>query len=234
MCTVTLLATSEKDFILTSNRDEAEVRKTIPPKIYKEGEVKLLFPKDAVAGGTWIGVSERNRLICLLNGGFETHVRKEQYRLSRGVVVKNLLLAEKVVEEIENYDFLDIEPFTTIIVDWNKGQKFFEFVWDGNRKHLKELQLKTHLWSSSPLYTSEMKNLRQAWFSEFQKKSKKPAEDELWDFHHTGGKGDKNVDLIMDRGFIKTKSITQVVKTGSLIEMTYEDLQTRTIYKNNF
>jgi len=28
-------------------------------KIYEEEGVKLLYPKDAVAGGTWIGISEK-------------------------------------------------------------------------------------------------------------------------------------------------------------------------------
>ena len=58
------------------------------------------FPKDAAAGGTWIGVSEKKRLICLLNGGFTAHTREESYRLSRGVVVTQLLSAENFKETI--------------------------------------------------------------------------------------------------------------------------------------
>ena len=36
MCTVTYLPIGNKDFILTSNRDEDVNRKTISPKIYTE------------------------------------------------------------------------------------------------------------------------------------------------------------------------------------------------------
>ena len=234
MCTVTLIAASGTDFILTSNRDEAEGRKTIPPKKYQENNVTLLYPKDAVAGGTWIGLSERKRLICLLNGGFDAHERKENYRKSRGIVVTDLLKTNNFNEEICNYNLIGIEPFTLIVVEWQQGLRFMEFVWDGNEEHRKELPLKNHLWSSSPLYSSEMKKLREAWFSEFQKKTKKPSKEEVWNFHHSGGHGDKNVDLIMDREFVKTKSITQVVKAGDGVEMIYEDLLLKEIQKFPF
>ena len=69
MCTVTYLPLGDHNFILTSNRDVAPKRETTPPKEYNEVGVKLTYPKDKLAGGTWIGVSEKKRLICLLNGG---------------------------------------------------------------------------------------------------------------------------------------------------------------------
>ena len=85
MCTVTYLPLGNNDFILTSNRDEDPKRKTIPPKEYLEDGVKLTYPKDELAGGTWIGLSEKSRLICLLNGGFTKHSREESYRMSSWV-----------------------------------------------------------------------------------------------------------------------------------------------------
>lgn len=235
MCTVTLIASksSPGDFILTSNRDEAAERKTIPPRNYSENGTTMLYPKDETAGGTWIGISGHERLICLLNGGFENHVREEKYRKSRGVVVKDLLAVVDVDREIEKYDFRNIEPFSIILVEWKRDLRFLEFVWDGSVKHLKELDLKSHLWSSSPLYTPEMKELRITWFKEFSR-SADPSAENLWEFHHTGGVGNKNLDLIMDRGFVKTKSITQVVKQGVILRMIYEDLSTRKITKVSF
>src|SRR5690606_27855602 len=75
MCTLTFIPKGNFDFIITSNRDEASFRKTLPPKTYVVDGEKLVYPKDEVAGGTWIGVSSRNRLVCLLNGGFIAHER---------------------------------------------------------------------------------------------------------------------------------------------------------------
>ena len=77
MCTITLFPLSgiKKGFVLTSNRDEVSGRQTLPPDFSENKGRKMLFPKDGVAGGTWIGVSDRQRLVCLMNGGFEKHQR---------------------------------------------------------------------------------------------------------------------------------------------------------------
>ena len=85
--------------MLISNRDEAVSRKTIPPKLYEENEVSLVYPKDEVAGGTWIGSSSKNRLLCLLNGAFVKHDRKSSYKKSRGIIVKELLGVSDVFTE---------------------------------------------------------------------------------------------------------------------------------------
>ena len=53
MCSVSFVPL-EDGFLLTSNRDEKRFRPTIEPKIYLENKVKLLYPKDEKAGGTWI------------------------------------------------------------------------------------------------------------------------------------------------------------------------------------
>ena len=78
-----------------------------------------------------------------------------------------------------------------------------------------------------------MKSLREEWFAEFQAKSKITPEG-IWEFHHSAGKGDKHIDVIMDRGFIKTQSITQVIYDGKEVKMIYEDLKTGETVETNF
>jgi len=56
-------------------------------------------------------------------------------------------------------------------------------------------------------------------------KTVRPSEEELLKFHKTAGEDDLNSNLIMDRGFVKTKSITQISKKEGIIKMCYEDLQ---------
>jgi len=225
MCTVTFVSKDKGDFILTSNRDELPERKTIPPELVFENNTNLLYPKDAVAGGTWIGVSDKKRAINLLNGAFKPHERKPSYRQSRGVVVKDLLVAEDVVEAIKNYDFQGVEPFTVILVEWSRSLKLYTLVWDEKQKHFDSLSPGFYIWSSSPLYSESMKKLRARWFNDFIK-STSADEKGLLHFHQTSGEGDKNTDLIMDRGFIKTVSITQIVKKQETTSMLYKDLQT--------
>lgn len=223
MCTVTFLYKGEENFILTSNRDEAPTRKTLLPAVYEVNGNNMLFPQDELAGGTWIGASDNNRLVCLLNGAFENHVRQVPYRKSRGVVVKEFLAANTIIPFVEAYDFSNIEPFTLIIADWNKELRLFELVWDGTEKHFGQLPLVPHIWSSSSLYDSRMKAIRKGWFSDFLKENKQDAESIL-DFHHTAGREDKNTAVLMDRGFVKTVSITQVHKSGMNVYMNYENI----------
>ncbi|QED36233.1 NRDE family protein [Antarcticibacterium arcticum] len=235
MCTVTLtpLPDYKYGFVLTSSRDEAPGREALPPDFYLEAGVKLLYPMDKESGGSWIGISENSRVICLLNGGREAHERNVSYRLSRGVVVKDLLKAAIIDETIHTYNLINIEPFTIITADWNHGLRFLEIMWDGSEKHIRELDLTNHLWSSSPLYDTGMKKQRNEWFKNFMREKELTPEN-LWDFHHSAGIGDKNIDVIMDRGFVRTQSITQIINNSAETEMIFKDLQKEKITEKTF
>lgn len=226
MCTVTLVPLQNNDFVLISNRDEALSRNSIAPEFYNYKNAQLLYPKDVDSGGTWIGLSDQKRLICLLNGGFEIHERQEKYRQSRGVVVKDFLSCNDLNEVIQKYNLMDIEPFTMILVDWNNELKFYELVWDSKQRHFQALKNEPHIWSSSTLYNEDMRKERQQWFQEF-KENNELNPDSLYKFHHTAGRGNSDYGVIMDRGFVKTTSITQVEKNNDAVEMRYEDMSTK-------
>ena len=234
MCTVTLIPVKDSNFILTSNRDEAITRSTLTPDFYVVEGVRMLLPKDAHAGGTWIGISEQNRMVCLLNGGFKNHKRKEKYRQSRGIVVTDMLAAKNILTFLSTYNFKNIEPFTIVMADWQTTMLFFEIVWDGIALHKRVLDgTKVHIWSSSTLYCADMKNKREHWFSSFQKKQLLTSES-LLEFHKNAGIGDPHIDLQIDRGVLKTRSITQIVKEDEEISMRYENLQDKSVFNNNF
>lgn len=222
MCTVTYLPLGDHNFILTSNRDEDPKRKTIAPKEYVEDGVKLTYPKDELAGGTWIGLSEKKRLICLLNGGFEKHKRVESYRMSRGVIVKEFLKVADVITVIEQFNFEGIEPFTIVLIDWNNGLNAYELVWDGAQKHFEKLANEPKIWSSSTLYTQEMKQLRRDWFNEWLQENEKFSQKDIFDFHTDETKGTADVSLKMKRLQVKTVSVTTVLKEGNKAGMKYQ------------
>lgn len=221
-------------FVLTSNRDEAPGRRTLPPRPYTVDGAELLFPKDELAGGTWVGASSRQRLICLLNGGFVAHKRQVRYRMSRGIVVTHLLSAEDAITGIEQFNFNDIEPFTMVIADWQKDYQLHQAVWDGSQIHREELPWAPRIWSSSLLYSDEMKIKRERWFSDFLFDSIQPSGNELLKFHKTAGEGDAQSDLLIDRGYVKTKSISQFQKNGSVGQFIYEDLEDGSLTKLEF
>ena len=140
-------------------------------------------------------------------------------------MVTDLLKAENIEAKIEAYNFDGIEPFTIVIADWNTELKFFELVWDESQKHFKELPLESKIWSSSTLYDEEQKKVRRHWFKDFKSKNKLSS-NSLLEFHKTAGSGNDDYGVIMDRGFVKTTSITQIEKTEDAIEMQFYNLNT--------
>lgn len=224
MCTVTYLPLGNNNFILTSNRDETPLRKTISPKDYVENGVTLTYPKDELAGGTWIGLSERKRLVCLLNGGFVIHKREAPYKMSRGVIVKKILATENAVLFINDFNFEGIEPFTLVLVDWKKELNTYELVWDGTTKHFKKLPEKPVIWSSSTLYTEDMKELRRNWFANWLSKNNEFTQEEVLKFHQNEDLGAQGTSPKMKREFVETVSVTSVKKENNSVNMLYIDL----------
>lgn len=229
MCTVSFLPLDNNDFILTSNRDETPLRKTISPQFYEENNATLLYPKDAFAGGTWIGTSNRKRVICLLNGAFEKHQRKAFYRKSRGIIVTELLAVDDAISEIHQTNFTDIEPFTLILLDFKSELKIFELIWDGEKKHFQQLKNTPKIWSSATLYNQEMTSERKVWFADWLQENKVFSQDKILTFHQDTTKGTKETAVKMKRTFVETVSITSIKKTTENIEVLYQDLLQNTV-----
>ncbi len=222
MCTVTFLPLSDQSFVLTSSRDVGYKReKASFPASYKEEGVPLYYPKDGKGGGTWIGTSRNNRLLCLLNGGFQNHIRKTDYPKSRGLIVKELLIAENFETASKIIDLNRIEPFTMVAVSWEKNLCLFEFVWDGDQRHFRQMDLKPVIWSSSTLYDERMKEMRENWFEHWLHEGDISPESIL-SFHKNAGTGDPKTDVFMKRERVGTVSITQVLKNENEVDMLYE------------
>jgi uncharacterized protein with NRDE domain len=222
MCTVTFLPLANNNFILTSNRDEQRSRETSPPKTYVEDEVEMLFPKDKIAGGTWIGTSSKNRLICVLNGAFIKHKKKASYKKSRGVIGKEMLKTINVLSYVDKLDLNGVEPFTMVIVDWNNDLCLYELIWDEKKKHFNKLKNEAKIWSSSTLYEESIKEVRKQWFKDWVKNNEFTLESILG-FHHSEI-GDTEQSILMKRSYVETVSITTVKKQENSVEMLYEDV----------
>ena len=98
VCAFRYLLLKNGEFILSSNRDESPIRKRFPPKKISRKGVHITYPKDEVVVGACNDASSKNRLVCLLNGGYEKHQRDTYNKMCRGVVVKNIL-----TEEVPNH-----------------------------------------------------------------------------------------------------------------------------------
>jgi hypothetical protein len=229
MCTVSFLP-EPKGFILTSNRDERSYRATIAPMKYQFDESVICYPKDEMAGGSWIAMNNKGRVVCLLNGAFIPHTKEAHHTLSRGKVL--LLAAQSPVDPdilFTTTSLINSEPFTLLTIDQKKCRilSFNELVWDGSDKHTRQLDHRqSYIWSSVTLYSESDRKERKSWFSQFLKLKKfHPTALELIDFHTTKHSADQSVNLVMERDEnLKTVSITQIVCEAGKLEMNYSDL----------
>ena len=228
MCTVTFIPVKDK-FYITSNRDEKHLRRqAIPPGIYFENGNRILYPKDADAGGTWIAMNENANAAVLLNGGFEKHISQPPYRKSRGVIFLEIITAVMPVRYFMHMDLLEIEPFTMIIFD-----KFlYECRWTGITKHCKQLRKhRPYIWSSSTLYDEAVVKKREQWFAAFLNRNPHPTQDEIMAFHQFTGDGDIQNDLRMNRsGLLSTVSVTGIALEYRHCKMKYLDLKDNSIH----
>lgn len=225
MCTVSYIPINKQGFTLTSNRDESVNRaKALLPSIVDLDKLKILFPQDSSKGGTWVGVSNKSKTLCLLNGGFIKHIPTPPYKKSRGLIVLEILKAADTLQLIDVYDFNEIEPFTLIIIENKIERSLIEFIWDGKQKHItKKDDNETHIWSSSTLYNLDEANHKAFEFN--QLKLGVDASSVALKFHISGTSSNPNLlQYVNDSSPIKTISITQINSIGRRVTMTYYDL----------
>lgn len=224
MCTVSFIPVKGK-FFITSNRDEKLTRKNaIVPGIFMHNGQKLLFPKDADAGGTWIVMKENGDAAVLLNGAFICHKAEPPYRLSRGIILLDIISFERPSVAFTKMNLQDIEPFTLILLESNC---LYEFRWDGTEKYCKQLNVnRPHIWSSPTLYDGFVIKKREHWFAFFLNTHPTPTQQDILNFHRFTGDGDKQNDLLMTRdGKYATVSITSILLTTDRGCINYLDIQ---------
>jgi hypothetical protein len=233
MCTVSFIKSDEK-YIFTSNRDEKIVRPSaIPPNNYLINNKKVLFPKDAHAGGTWIAIDENGNIIVLLNGALEKHQLKNSYRKSRGLIVLDLISGQSIIDSWESIDLHEIEPFTLVVLDKNK---LYQLQWNEESKSIHELdKMKNHIWSSSTLYPKEIREERAKWFYDFMDTNKQISYEDMYYFHsHTQDHDAENGLVINRNNQLKTVSISQAIIENNKVSFRYSDLLTNELFTNTF
>jgi Transport and Golgi organisation 2 len=237
MCTLSFYPKPDSDgFILTFSRDEMPNRSTV--EIVNDAKRGLIYPKDALHGGTWFAIDQTNgRFTCLLNGAFEIHKRQLPYRKSRGLVLLESFEYTHIEVFWNTYDFTNIEPFTMISGEKNR---FWEFRWDGNDRHARQLNnMKPEIWSSCTLYNQKVRNLREIWFSDFLNSQKEDLNtSHLWLFHQTPHEEEPENGILMRRpsGQPCTVSISQITYSFSpqIIDFQYYELGEHKISKHQF
>ncbi|SFR44296.1 MULTISPECIES: NRDE family protein [Halorubrum] len=133
MCTLTLAwrAFGDAPVALAATRDEALDRPSEPPALRTaDGDgVRYVAPRDAEAGGTWIGVSESGLVVAVTNRWLDADGEGER---SRGLLVRDCLTAadaEDAVRTVENeLDERAYDGFNLVLAD---GRAAFLLTYDG-------------------------------------------------------------------------------------------------------
>ncbi|MFV8443017.1 NRDE family protein [Flavobacterium sp. LB2P44] len=233
MCTVSFVATNGK-IIITSNRDEKTIRPSaIPPKNYTVNGKNLIFPKDPKAGGTWFVANADGTILVLLNGADEKHEVKLPYRKSRGLIVLEMISSISPKDFWTEIDLENIEPFTLVLFQNNA---LFQLRWNGKEKTTILLDVhQNHIWSSSTLYPSAIREKRVNWFHTFMDDNFQVSESKMYDFHRYTEKGNDENGLVINRNDeMKTLSITQSVIEKNKVAILHYDLIAQQEYTTSF
>ena len=233
MCTVSFVCTNDK-VIITSNRDEKIIRPSaIPPKNYTRNGKNIIYPKDSKAGGTWYAVDENGTILVLLNGADEKHEVKLPYRKSRGQIVLEMISSVSPKEFWEEIDLDNIEPFTLVLF---QEKRLFQLRWNEIEKSTINLDIgKNYVWSSSTLYSKEIREQRSSWFYTFLDKNPEITEEKMLHFHQYTERDNKEHGLVINRNNeMKTLSITQSVIEKNKVVIHHLDLITDKEYSKTF
>jgi hypothetical protein len=208
MCILSIVK-SQQGIVITSNRDEQRSRKnSLAPEFLDLGKCKAIIARDAQAQGTWMLTDNLGRTAILLNGAFETHIPSPPYRESRGIILMNLFQEDNFKSAFLFFNLEKIEPFQVIYLDRNQA---FQCVWDGNQKHLFELDLSTPQGFFSPtLYSKEQQDEKRNHFFKTLGEIDSIDSAQLLEFHSNQNINSSDLNFFMSREHQTTKSISQV------------------------
>ncbi|WIV66593.1 NRDE family protein [Natrialbaceae archaeon AArc-T1-2] len=102
MCTLILAwrVFDDAPVVVAANRDEYRDRPSRPPGVYSE-EPLVIAPRDAKAGGTWIGFNEHGLFAGITNRWNDVDLAGER---SRGLLVADVLERESVREAVQTVE----------------------------------------------------------------------------------------------------------------------------------
>ncbi len=223
MCTVSYIGFSDQ-IIFTSNRDEQLSRPVAtPPEISCENGIKIIFPRDPKAGGTWFIANSDAKVAILLNGAEKKHTPEFSYRKSRGLILMDIMKAENSFDKFSEINLFEIEPFTIVLFEFGK---LYQLRWNSSEKSVLHLNsTKNYIWSSSTLYDPKVILQREKLFYNFLKNNTSPKPEDVKNFHKSPGTDSMQEGFIINReGNYKTFSITQVQIQKNVLNFNHYDL----------
>ena len=137
VCTLTLAwrAFADAPVVVAANRDEGFDRPSEPPAVIEE-DPRVVAPRDAEAGGTWIGYNEHGLFVGVTNRWTDADLAGER---SRGLLVRDALrqpdaesaarLAERAVRDAEyaGFNLVVADANAAILLEWDGRLRVTQF-----------------------------------------------------------------------------------------------------------
>jgi len=227
MCTLTFIPVSEKQWCITSNRDESTQRDeaSLPQYVKLNNERRMLSPVDGKAGGSWLALSDHKQMAVVLNGAFERHKHLPPYRKSRGLVLRDAFGYDNFRDFTQDYGLIGIEPFTMVLFSWNDAMEILVVQWNGEEKFVSEVDATApQIWLAPTLYPKFSRDQSREEFDTLLAKNE-PSPELMLQFHHTQHYAEK----MKRHGLpaiptLDTLSISQAVVQNSHIALGHYDL----------
>lgn len=240
MCTITMLPGSTGSLLLAGNRDERRSRKrAIPPGAPKtlegsRGELRAIFPVDADALGTWIGVNEAGVAMTLLNNYQRAAIHDPALpTTSRGQLVL-ACLAEPSLDDVDGVlrqwrgdgDLAHVRPFV-LLVGQARHNTALCVEWTGEELRCDEEALPLIQVSSGARLEEARAHRRETlrellevgrWHDHWERPS-----EALIELFSRADPEPSTVTVRMERGGARTVSHTQILIADGDISMLYLD-----------
>ena len=219
MCTALLSLNQNKKFpiILSFNRDEFFERESSPAKLYKNKKKNIIFGRDNLSKGSWLGCNNFGKIAFILN--LRTRLDGDLKKESRGLIVtkylnikNNNLFHSKLYKSVNLYN-----PFKFVCFENNK---FIEFNSTNNSKYSYENGIfsftnSTNLikWDKQKIGETFFKNLSNIHNVELLKSKIFDFFDQKFLSENTKKK-DRKKTLIIKENDYGTKTISLIIKSN--------------------
>jgi len=228
MCTVTVCREPER-LLVTMNRDELRTRAPeTPPEITDSADsAAWIGPRDSERSGTWMGLNACGTVACLLNGNVPIAVCMEAMAAgapSRGELVPQAL-SQGHGDAVRAWlrKGLDPTPYPPfmLVVAW-RDHALAASWWGHGDLEMAALPAPWALVTSThwkiDLVLAKRRKAFEAWCADGR-----PFHNELPAYHLVHDTADPTWAPLMDRGFSRTRSITQgeVCKGKPVVTMRY-------------
>ena len=203
------------------SRDEARLRSEAGLKQQQFANIQVLYPLDALAGGTWFGVNNTGVVMALLNRYQDP---QSEDTTTRGAIIPAALAKGDycdVLEHLNESDFSCFNPFDLWVMGIDSS---YHYSWNGQRVTATKRLEKALQFSSSSLNTELVLGKRHAQFALWltqQVEGTWRAPQILQQLHLHQDPLNISDSVLMDRPYSHSKSICQVHLQASQYQFSY-------------